>query len=66
MAMLLSYFERAHTERQPAQLATQRFARIFAALRATNEAIMRAATRDELFERVCEAAVGSDAEQAPG
>jgi hypothetical protein len=30
--------------------------RLFAALSATNEAIMRAKTRPELFNRVCEAA----------
>jgi hypothetical protein len=30
---------------------------MFAALSATNEAIMRAKTRPELFNRVCEAAV---------
>ncbi|MGD0721193.1 MAG: GAF domain-containing protein [Roseiarcus sp.] len=33
-----------------------RLARMFAALSATNEAVMRAQTRDELFQRVCEAA----------
>jgi diguanylate cyclase (GGDEF)-like protein len=34
-----------------------RLARMFSALSATNEAIMRAKTRPELFQRVCEAAV---------
>jgi two-component system, sensor histidine kinase and response regulator len=45
------------TERKLAELAAQRFARIFAALSDTNEAIMRAATQDDLFQRVCQAAV---------
>jgi PAS domain S-box-containing protein len=45
------------TERKLAELAAQRFARIFAALSDTNEAIMRAATREDLFRRVCAAAV---------
>jgi diguanylate cyclase (GGDEF)-like protein len=35
----------------------ERVARMYAALSATNEAIMRAKTRDELFQMVCEAAV---------
>jgi diguanylate cyclase (GGDEF)-like protein len=35
----------------------ERLARMFGALSATNEAIMRAATRDELYQMVCEAAV---------
>ncbi|MEA2865668.1 MAG: hypothetical protein QOE39_383 [Bradyrhizobium sp.] len=34
----------------------ERLTRMFAALSATNEAIMRAESRSELFERVCEAA----------
>jgi PAS domain S-box-containing protein len=45
------------TERKLAELTAQRFARIFAALSDTNEAIMRAATREDLFRRVCAAAV---------
>ena len=32
-------------------------ARMFAALSATNEAILRATSEDELFQRVCDAAV---------
>lgn len=44
--------EKARTEEQK-----QRLTRMFAALSATNEAIMRAKTRTELFEMVCEAAV---------
>ena len=35
----------------------ERFARLLAALGATNEAIMRATTREDLFRQVCEAAV---------
>jgi diguanylate cyclase (GGDEF)-like protein len=35
----------------------ERTSRMFAALSATNEAIMRAETREEMFQRVCEAAV---------
>jgi len=44
--------EKAKTEQQ-----RERLARMFAALSATNEAIMRAKSRAELFELVCEAAV---------
>jgi two-component system sensor histidine kinase/response regulator len=45
------------TERKLAELAAQRFTRMFAALSDTNEAIMRAATPEDLYQRVCEAAV---------
>jgi PAS domain S-box-containing protein len=45
------------TDRKLAELAAQRFARMFAALGDTNEAIMRVSTPEELFQRVCEAAV---------
>ena len=44
--------EKARTEEQK-----ERLTRMFAALSATNEAIMRAKSRTELFELVCEAAV---------
>jgi diguanylate cyclase (GGDEF)-like protein len=44
--------EKAKTEEQ-----RDRLARMFAALGATNEAIMRAKSRAELFDMVCEAAV---------
>ncbi len=44
--------ERARTETQ-----RERLARMLAALSETNEAIMRAKSRDELFDLVCEAAV---------
>jgi len=36
---------------------TTNIARMFAALSATNEAILRATSEDELFQRVCDAAV---------
>jgi PAS domain S-box-containing protein len=45
------------TERKNAEFAAQRFARMFAALNDTNEAIMRAASPAELYQRVCDAAV---------
>ncbi|MBR1212899.1 EAL domain-containing protein [Bradyrhizobium sp. JYMT SZCCT0180] len=44
-------------ERSAAERQKERIARLLAALGATNEAIMRATTREELFRRVCEAAV---------
>jgi two-component system, sensor histidine kinase and response regulator len=44
-------------EKKRAELAAQRVARMFAALSDTNEAIMRAASPEELYQRVCEAAV---------
>ena len=45
----LDLFERADQQ--------QRLSRMFSALSSTNEAIMRARTRDELYQMVCEAAV---------
>jgi PAS domain S-box-containing protein len=45
------------TERKLGELAAQRFSRMFAALSDTNEAIMRVASPEDLFQRVCEAAV---------
>jgi PAS domain S-box-containing protein len=45
------------TERKRAELAAQRFARMFAALSDTNEAIMRVSSPEDLYQRVCEAAV---------
>ena len=47
--------EKARTEEQKARLT-----RMFATLSATNEAIMRAKTRSELFELVCDAAAVGD------
>ena len=43
--------------RQQIEKSRQRLAQMFASLSATNEAIMRASTRDELYSMVCEAAV---------
>ncbi len=43
--------------RRAEEEAKERMARMLAALSATNEAIMRARTRTQLFEMVCEAAV---------
>ena len=45
------------TERKRAELASQRLARMFAALSDTNEAIMRVSSPEDLYQRVCEAAV---------
>ena len=45
------------TERKLRELAAQRFSRMFAALSDTNEAIMRVASPEDLFQRVCESAV---------
>jgi PAS domain S-box-containing protein len=45
------------TARKSAELAAQRFARMFAVLSDTNEAIMRVSLPQDLYQRVCEAAV---------
>jgi two-component system, sensor histidine kinase and response regulator len=45
------------TQRKIAERAAQRLSRMFAALSATNEAIMRADSPQQLYESVCEAAV---------
>ena len=45
------------TQRKLAELASLRLSRMYAALSATNEAIMRVSTQDELYQRVCDAAV---------
>ncbi|MBR0751878.1 EAL domain-containing protein [Bradyrhizobium jicamae] len=52
----LDALERA-ADRRVAEAHKERLTRMFAALGATNEAIMRAKTREELFRQVCEAAV---------
>ena len=52
----LGVFER-EDNRRLAEKQKDRLTRMFAALSATNEAIMRAKTREELCELVCEAAV---------
>lgn len=43
--------------RKYAESARDRLARMYAALSATNEAILRAATRSDLYQQVCDAAV---------
>jgi diguanylate cyclase (GGDEF)-like protein len=48
-------FDRAD-EKTRTESQKERLTRMFAALSATNEAIMRAKSRDELFDMVCEAA----------
>jgi diguanylate cyclase (GGDEF)-like protein len=45
------------TERERSEKAARRLAKMFAALSATNEAILRAGTSDELYKLVCDAAV---------
>jgi diguanylate cyclase (GGDEF)-like protein len=56
VSFALDNFDRAEDRRQ-ADDQRERLTRMFAALSATNEAIMRAGTRAELFQLVCEAAV---------
>ena len=56
VSFALENFDRAD-ERRLADQQKERLTRMYTALSATNEAIMRARTRDELFELVCEAAV---------
>jgi diguanylate cyclase (GGDEF)-like protein len=56
VSVALDNFDRA-SEKEKAEQQKERLARMFAALSATNEAIMRAKSRAELFDLVCEAAV---------
>jgi diguanylate cyclase (GGDEF)-like protein len=56
VSFALENFDRADS-RRVADEQRARLTRMFAALSETNEAIMRAETRSELFELVCEAAV---------
>ena len=56
VSFALDNFDRAD-EKAKADEQKERLTRMFAALSATNEAIMRAKSRAELFELVCEAAV---------
>jgi diguanylate cyclase (GGDEF)-like protein/PAS domain S-box-containing protein len=51
------FFGRDMTEQKVAEDRLLRLTRMYAALNATNEAILRAKTREELFKLVCEAAV---------
>jgi diguanylate cyclase (GGDEF)-like protein len=55
VSFALDNFERA-SEKAIADQQQERLTRMFAALSATNEAIMRAKSRTELYELVCEAA----------
>ena len=55
VSFALENFERAG-EKAKADAQKERLARMLAALSATNEAIVRATSRTELFELVCEAA----------
>jgi diguanylate cyclase (GGDEF)-like protein len=57
VSFALDNFDRLD-EKARAEEQKDRLARMFAALSATNEAIMRAKSRSELFELVCEAAAG--------
>src|SRR5437868_7365652 len=60
----LDNFDR-ESERQRAELLNDRLARMFSALNATNEAILRAGDAQDMFQRVCDAASGaSDAVSA--
>jgi diguanylate cyclase (GGDEF)-like protein len=56
VSFALDNFDRAD-QKAKADKQEERLARMFAALSATNEAIMRAKSRAELFDLVCEAAV---------
>jgi diguanylate cyclase (GGDEF)-like protein len=56
ISFALDNFERA-AEKAKADEQKERLARMFAALSATNEAIMRAKSRTELFDLVCAAAL---------
>ena len=59
VAFALENFDRAD-EKAQADKQRNRLSGMFEALSATNEAIMRAKTREELFEVVCQAAVLGD------
>ncbi|KJC45624.1 GAF domain-containing protein [Bradyrhizobium sp. LTSP857] len=59
VAFALANFDRA-VEKARADKQRSRLSGMFEALSATNEAIMRAKTRDELFEAACEASVLGD------
>ncbi len=55
VAFALENFDRAD-EKTKAEAQKERLTRMYAALSATNEAIMRAESREQLFELACEAA----------
>jgi diguanylate cyclase (GGDEF)-like protein len=56
ISFALDNFDR-EKRRDSAETAREQLARLFAALTATNEAILRAHSADEMFRMVCEAAV---------
>jgi diguanylate cyclase (GGDEF)-like protein len=56
VAFALDNFDR-EAERKANERATRRLTRMFASLSATNEAILRAKSPQELYQRVCDAAV---------
>ena len=56
VSVALDNFDRA-SEKAKTEVQKERLARMLASLSATNEAIMRAKSRTEMFELVCEAAV---------
>jgi diguanylate cyclase (GGDEF)-like protein/PAS domain S-box-containing protein len=56
VSFALDHFVREH-ERRLAEQATLRLTKMYAVLSATNEAILRAGTPDELYQKVCDAAV---------
>jgi diguanylate cyclase (GGDEF)-like protein len=58
ISFALENFEH-EAERFNSERATRRLARMFGAISATNEAIMRASTEQELYQLVCDAAVHS-------
>ena len=57
VSFALGTFDRAD-EKARTEVQKERLTRMFASLSATNEAIMRAKSREELFDLVCEAAAG--------
>jgi len=56
VAFALDKFD-GEIERKNSERATRRLTRMYAALSATNEAILRSKSAQELYERVCDAAV---------
>ena len=62
VSVALDNFDHA-SEKANAEQQKERLTRMFAALSATNEAIMRAKSRAQLFEMVCVAAANLDQHQ---
>lgn len=65
VALALDDFERERKQRIT-DLANHRLKQMYAALSATNEAIMRTSSPTELFQRVCDAAVNSSGFKGAG